>query len=207
MVLKCNICGNDTNKHFSFQLRMIYICDHCGLEFLYPQLTDFEIELLYSANYYESWGIGRSNEGSLKDMKKSTARLRFQLIKENIPNGKLLDVGCAMGFFLEEALKEGFDPYGIELSSYSAGIASEKFGSGKIFQGIIENCHFPDKMFDVIIMLDFLEHVRDPELVLRKASSLLRENGLVLITTPDTGSLTHRIMGKKWLHYKNEHFY
>ena len=100
MEQECKICGSLTNRNFSFLSGRIYKCDHCGVEFLVPQLTDEAISQLYSKTYYKAWGIGQGAESSLALMKKNTAGLRLHLIKKYVTTGKLLDVGCATGFFM-----------------------------------------------------------------------------------------------------------
>ena len=56
-------------------------------------------------------------------------------------------------------------------------------------------------------MSDLLEHVTSPVEILRLASALLRPGGCILITTPNTHSLSHRLMGNRWTHYKVEHLF
>jgi 2-polyprenyl-3-methyl-5-hydroxy-6-metoxy-1,4-benzoquinol methylase len=56
-------------------------------------------------------------------------------------------------------------------------------------------------------MFDLLEHVRDPVLTLKKAESLLKHGGILMITTPDLSRFLRSVMGKKWLHYKLEHLF
>jgi 2-polyprenyl-3-methyl-5-hydroxy-6-metoxy-1,4-benzoquinol methylase len=144
---------------------------------------------------------------------------------------KILDIGCATGYFLEVAQTEGFDPYGIEFSEYSAGIAKKKFGDEKIFKGTLEQLQLTDQSapddhpdfadrpdpadhtgfaehsFQVIAMSDLIEHVRVPAETLTRASALLTDDGVIMIMTPDTGTLSNKVMGRKWTHYKLEHFF
>jgi predicted SAM-dependent methyltransferase len=62
-------------------------------------------------------------------------------------------------------------------------------------------------MFDVIVMSDVLEHVTDPIKTLNKIFALLKDDGVMLIITPEIGSLSHRLMGKRWSNYKAEHLF
>jgi 2-polyprenyl-3-methyl-5-hydroxy-6-metoxy-1,4-benzoquinol methylase len=95
----------------------------------------------------------------------------------------------------------------VEFSEYSSQIAKQKFGNEKIHNGILEDSPFANGFFDAITMCDLIEHVRIPQVVLEKAKSLLTENGVIMISTPDIGSFSHALMGKKWTHYKLEHFF
>jgi 2-polyprenyl-3-methyl-5-hydroxy-6-metoxy-1,4-benzoquinol methylase len=56
-------------------------------------------------------------------------------------------------------------------------------------------------------MSDLIEHVRIPKQTLLKASSLLKDDGVIMIMTPDTKTLSNKLMGKRWMHYKLEHFF
>ena len=138
-------------------------------------------------------------------VKKMTFSKRIQDIRQYVRSGKILDVGTASGFFLEVARDAGFEPFGIELSEYSGAIAARKFGGDHIHIGTLETAPFPAGTFDAIAMSDLLEHVTDPIGVLRVANRLLKPGGYLLIMTPNTHSLSRRVMGKNWTHYKLEH--
>jgi len=64
-----------------------------------------------------------------------------------------------------------------------------------------------EDFFDIITMIDFIEHVGAPMSILVKASRLLRPGGQLVILTPNADSLSRRLMGLRWLHYKVEHLY
>jgi len=69
----------------------------------------------------------------------------MHLIKQYRSTGKVLDIGCATGYFLEVAEEEGFEPFGVEYSAYAAEIAQNKFGVNNIFNGTLEQCNFPER--------------------------------------------------------------
>ncbi len=207
---QCKICNTTNNgiALLTIEGRNVLRCQNCELEWLSPQLNDAEITALYSENYYKAWGIKGSTENSATlNMKKATARLRIALLKKHITSGNMLDVGCANGYFLEAAVEQGFQPYGVELSEYSSGLAKQKFGASNIYHGILETCEFNESFFDAINMADLLEHVKSPEETLNKARQLLKPKGVLIITTPDSGSFSKMVFGKRWPHYKLEHFF
>lgn len=188
--------------------RQILCCLKCGVEFLYPQMNDEELKKLYSGNSYQALGVQDTRDnGSTKKMKIATFRLRLSLIRNYVTTGKVLDVGCATGYFLEAAKEEGFQPYGVELSEYSSQIAKDKLGEENVFCGTLEQCSFPPKMFDVITMSDLIQHVRIPAQTLSKAAGLLKDDGLIMIMMPDTKTVSNNLMGRRWTHYKPEHFF
>jgi SAM-dependent methyltransferase len=184
----------------------VALCRSCEARFLEPQPTEAHLRGLYSKSYYDAWG-SLENSGSIRDMKLSTFNLRLDLIKKYKQRGNVLDVGCATGFFLEAARTAGFTPFGVELSDYSSKIAKRKFGEEAVFEGVLEDWPFTEPRMDVIAMSDLLEHVKDPHSVMEKTRELLKDDGIVVIMTPDTDSLTHRLMKEKWVHYKIEHLF
>lgn len=113
---------------------------------------------------------------------------------------RLLDVGCAYGYFVELAMSAGYDAYGIDPSSHAAGRAKQRL-NGRIQEGTIGSVKFPDMRFDVITLLDVVEHLADPRTDLRRAASLLAGDGRILIATGDTDSLTAKLLGRRWTFY------
>ncbi len=207
--VNCSVCGKPADNVVSaVGGRNVYACGGCGVFFLSPQLSGEELTAMYQESYYRSWGLSgeRENE-AVRRMKTATFGLRLDLIGAYKKSGTILDVGCATGFFLEKAKERGFRPYGVELSPYSCAIARKKLGEERVHLGTLETAPFGEKYFDVINMSDLLEHVRSPRETLRAARRLLKDDGVLVIMTPDTDSLTRRLMGPGWTHYKEEHFF
>lgn len=202
----CEACsGTRFEKRFSKLEHEFFRCLDCGLERIDPQPSDATLAAIYGKHYYDAWGL-HGQEDVVRSLKKSTFRRNLEAIPAP-KRGKLLDCGAATGFLMEVAREIGFDPYGLELSEYGAGEIARQFGKDHVFQGEIEQATWADGTFDVITMYDYLEHVRDPERVLRRARALLAPGGVLSITTPSTGSFTHAVMGRHWSHYKLEHLF
>ena len=210
MTTSCPVCSR--SKPFDVVTRSlrdsrfsVVCCTDCKTSFLDPMPRVEEIRAIYSADYYKAWGMEAGETTEVASMKKMTFAKRIQDIRQHVRSGKILDVGTASGFFLEVARDAGFEPFGIELSEYSGAIAARKFGGDHIHIGTLETAPFPAGTFDAIAMSDLLEHVPDPIEVLRLANRLLKPGGVLLIMTPNTRSLSSRVMGKNWTHYKLEH--
>ena len=211
-VISCPICKSTTievrRPLRGYREYVLHACRDCAVEFVHPQPSDEDLAALYSESYYHAWGLQDPQMGeTVRAMKVATFGLRLDRIREFVPRGTILDVGCATGFFLEAAEAAGFSPHGVELSPYSARLAQERFGTDRIFNGTLEEAPFPPGSFDVIAMSDLLEHVRDPLAVLRTAAGLLKDNGILMVMTPTTDSLTRRVMGARWAQYKLEHLF
>ena len=207
--MKCYICGSESifKKTILFNYPL-YRCNNCTVEFFNPlELKDL-ISKIYNDSYYTPWGMNNEDNFKLiKQMKQATFKLQVDTIRKYKQTGVVLDVGCAMGFFLETAREYGFDPYGVELCEYSANIAKKSLGNEKIYQGRLESCVFPLKYFDIITMTDFLEHVPDPCNSIIKAKELLKDDGIISVMLPNTGSFSKKVMGKTWPNYKLEHLF
>jgi len=98
---------------------------------------------------------------------------------------RLLDIGCAHGFLLDEARKLGYEVYGLEMSEegYRYATVNLKLNDSK---GTLSTVEFEKSSFDVICLVGTIEHMKDPRHELNKIHSLLKDGGLLLITTIDT---------------------
>jgi SAM-dependent methyltransferase len=141
-----------------------------------------------------------------KNIKRSFAR-RFEAIAKFCLNpGKLLDVGCAAGFFLAVARERGWDAHGVEISDFAAAYA-QKSGFD-VFRGGLEEYPPSSGAFDLVTLWDVIEHLRDPREGLQKIHELLKPGGYLVLTTPAVDSWTHRIFRDKWMGFKDvEHLF
>lgn len=115
---------------------------------------------------------------------------------ERVSNGRnIFDVGAATGFFLDRAKERGWTTSGVEVSHF-AGRQAIKRGHD-VHIGVIEDLP-STASFDVVTMWDVLEHVGTLVSTIMSARKLLKPSGVVIINTPDAGSLFARILGKKW---------
>ncbi len=111
------------------------------------------------------------------------------------PKGKLLDVGCAQGLILDQAMEDGYATFGVEPSSRNAEIAAQK--GHVVFNGWLEEfvTNNSDERFDVITCLDVIEHIRDPKTFLLHAVSLMSEDGVIVISTPNYSGVVAKVLG------------
>jgi len=205
----CQVCGGHRLKPLFVKAGYPYqVCGDCGLIRIFPQLTDAELAGIYHQGYYEHWG---GNETVFHQMKSLTfAMLLDQFIMPRVKAGgaRLLDIGAATGILMEQARQRGFDVYGVEAARDGAALIAEKFGRDHIV-----NDYFGEKdlwepgFFEVICMSDLFEHVRDPNVVLNKVWNLLTPAGYLLMTIPDTGSLSRLILRRQWSHFIPEHLF
>ena len=122
-----------------------------------------------------------------------------------------MDVGAASGILMDLAQDWGYQSYGVEAARDGASAIARKFGADHVFNGYFDQFDFSAakfaETFDVVAMIDILEHVRDPNAALRQAYSLLKPEGYLLLCLPNTASWTARLFGKKWNLYVQEHLF
>lgn len=106
--------------------------------------------------------------------------------------GRLLDIGCSAGFFLDEARVAGWDVSGLELSEDTAEIARRKFGL-EVTTGVLGVGLFRAGSFDAVTMWDVIEHVVDPVSTLVEVSRILKDDGVLLMETPNIDGLFPRL--------------
>lgn len=204
--MKCPLCNSpngELSEIYLSDLRKtanIIKCSSCSLVYM-PDLGKSR-KHVYNENY-SVWG--KDSQGELIEEAKKT-HFKYLLSKIPInPKGKsILDLGTGNGYLMEIAKEMGYkDAYGLELSSYAAALAEKKF-PGHIFRCEVGKLN-TKKRFDVITMTDILEHLPNIANDFEVIKKHLKKGGIIVITTPNTGSITKTILGKKWFQYKYEH--
>jgi SAM-dependent methyltransferase len=113
---------------------------------------------------------------------------------------RLLDIGCGSGLLLREMSRLGWEVWGIEPDEAVARSVVRRLGlsSERIFLGGAEFAQFPAESFDLVTMSHVLEHLHDPQLVLRNVHRWLRPHGKLRILVPNVGSLESGMFGRFW---------
>jgi len=210
----CALCGSDRRiVRFKEQPYAVVLCKTCGLTYVTPRLPDSElIPLVYDESY---WRSPAARERGYTDYRKDadlylrTFARRAGLIERyfGMP-GRVLDVGCAAGYFLQVMAADGWDVYGIEPSPAIHATAAEALGAERVHLGSLATAKFPPRSFELITLWDVLEHTPDPLDTLWRVGGLLKPHGKVVIETQNVKSLMARLLGRRWQHYKHaEHLF
>jgi len=117
--------------------------------------------------------------------------------------GKLLDIGCHLGMFLEVAKGAGWDVTGLEPSRWSVEQARSRGLDAR--HGTLDSVHFEDESFDVVTMWDVVEHLSDPLTELKRMHRILRPDGLLAVSTMNVDALFPRLAGRRWPWYMQMH--
>jgi len=176
----CPLCGQakavDLWATRSLQLRR---CTHCELHWALS-LRTVDASSSYDSNYYQ-----RNYLGDESIAQKEFFRKQIQKIGAELSGRHVLDVGFGTGFFLEEALNQGWTVSGIELSESALKIAHTQLGDRAILiSGDLRTAHLTSQTFDLITFWDVLAHVSDPRGYLLRAKELLKPGGVLVIKTP-----------------------
>lgn len=200
MKTNCNICQSSENKklykitNFATNFRIVK-CSNCNFVFINPQPTVQKINGFYNKEYYLGtadyvYEDERTDKKLLQNYKEKVQS--FKKLKEK---GRLLDIGCAFGMFLKTASKY-YDCYGVEISKYASGYAKKQ--KLKIFNGTLKQASYPDNYFDIINMVEVIEHLPDPKETIKEIYRIMKPNGILFIKTSNIDSFYARIKGKNW---------
>ncbi|MDC0296324.1 class I SAM-dependent methyltransferase [Akkermansiaceae bacterium] len=116
----------------------------------------------------------------------------MRLLKKNLTNGKILEIGPGNGSFLGKAIKAGYDVDAVEYSKVLAQEMNKQLGL-KIKSGKFEEQDFNDLKFDAYLSFHVIEHVPDVIAHMKKANDIIRNNGYAFIATPNVASWEQKI--------------
>jgi SAM-dependent methyltransferase len=178
-------------------------CTACGLVQLVPTPTDETLRALYEGDsYFDGDGAGYSQYEDQEAEYLATFREDVRRISEFVPSGRMLEIGCGYGYFLQCALDAGYDAYGIDLSPTAVKWAAVRH-PGRVFCGLLEEVpEIHGQQYDVIFGSHLIEHLTSPGDFLDQAAQLLRPGGLMVLVTPNIKSLLSRVSGKRWVSFK-----
>jgi len=110
-----------------------------------------------------------------------------KLLKKYFANNKkisILDAGCGTGLLDEELKKENFNYQIVGVDSSTEAVNFSRKRGNEIFLSSLEDCPFSAQTFDVILLLDVIEHVPDEKVILTEMERLLKPNGLIIVFVP-----------------------
>jgi len=213
----CNLCqGQDFKLLYTISNLTVVKCRQCNLIFVNPRLKKDTLQEMYESDYFHRKIYDPNSKGFygyvnyLSDKKNiiKTFENVFDHIETYKKEGKVLDVGCAFGFFLDLAREKGWEVTGTELSSNACLYARNELNL-KVHQKTLSEAVLPEGDFDLVTMFDVIEHLPDPMAGLCKINRSLKHDGLLAVTTADADSLLARILGPKLEDVRriNEHLY
>lgn len=181
----------------------IYQCPECGVIFPETSVNSEYYSRYYPHDYYESETKSGFVNRMLSLFSKTVIRFKeFEILKFLSPKGvdkiRILDIGCGSGEFLANINSARFDKYGVEINPQGCEKCKEK--GLNVSSTELKATKFNSDYFDVITMWHVLEHLNNPIDVLLEARRILKAKGVLIISTPDTGSLGFKHGLKNWFH-------
>lgn len=207
--VSCARCGaDDARVRFPLVRSRMVTCRRCGLSYVDPRASPARI-----AARLQEWA-GRDvvdaerlatafDPGNLGHY----ARLLAALERHAAPGrGRLLDVGCSTGAFMQVARAAGWEPEGLEIGAASSAYARDQLGFPVRRESIYD--HAPSgRGHAAVALLEVIEHLERPAEALARIHALLAPGGLLLLTTPNFDSLYRRLFGPRWwvINCEDEH--
>ena len=197
MLLPCPACAKPTDHRTLFVKNgcRILRCTACGLG--RAETAGFDPQRYYTGDYFS--GIhpdGYADYRNTEPVLRREFAHTVEFIRQYRPGGRLLEIGCAYGFFLQEAAPF-YDIQGLEISQEAAAFCRHR--GLPVLTGAADEATFAQLgRFDVIVLLDVIEHLVDPVHTLGLCRRHLADGGVILLTTGDFSSLYARLAGRRW---------
>jgi SAM-dependent methyltransferase len=195
----CLACGSRSSRPLFTTHGYCYVeCTRCRLAHLDPVPEEHEARAIFDDSYFTG-GVSGGYDDYLADeaLHRANAQLRLAILNSLgiVPPRRLLDIGCAHGFFLDEARGSGWCGRGVDVSSAAAAYASRCFGL-HIAEDLAGAAH--GAPYDVVTLFQVLEHVASPLQMLEQAHGELTPTGTLMIETWDRGSVIARLARSQW---------
>lgn len=215
--MPCKICGSLNtakifdagNTHGRYTLDRdsvfeVYRCRDCQAVFVDGIILNNEyFSKYYQRNYYSNEGEAGIANQMIRLFGRMVIGLKESEIVKHLscPNNtklRILDIGCGSGEFLASISSNRFEKYGLEINPEGVARCREK--SIEVFNRDIKDAGFNPGLFDVITMWHVLEHLDKPVDLLLEARRILKSNGVLAISTPNTDSIGFRYGRNNWFH-------
>lgn len=207
MRASCNLCHAevDVSTHLAYVKDGIEIvrCPACELVFRTNVPSRNELTEIYNGSYFhddparpdrKGYADYRADEAA----QRRNARARLRMLEPLVPTtSRILDVGCAAGYFVAEARQLGWDAEGVDVAGEIVDWGRRHI-TDKLLGQTFADSHFSSSSFGAVTMWDYIEHSVDARADLEHAWEILAPTGVVAISTGDIESLVARVSGKRW---------
>ncbi len=191
IIKSCPICYKKNPIIFNHKNDFtIWKCSGCGLLWT-PDVNEDILKDFYSKSYFESQDSTFGYNNYIEDekiLRKNARYILAEFPKFKNYQPKILDIGCAHGFLLDEARKLGWKTQGLEFSAEAVSYAVNKLNLN-VSTGSITQVEFPENNFDIITMMGVIEHLVDSVAAIKKVNKILKPGGYFAITTINTKGL------------------
>lgn len=198
MAVACPVCdGGPARAKLEKDGVSILECPACGLAFWVPE-PGFAPERIYTREYFEGGeDAGYDNYELLAPTLRRTFADRIARLPRPTAGARLLDVGAAYGFAVDEATERGWSAFGLEIS-VDAAARTAALCPGRALVANALRLPFADATFDAVTLWDVLEHLADPRRAAQEVARILRPGGRLVLSTGDVRSAVARVSGARW---------
>jgi 2-polyprenyl-3-methyl-5-hydroxy-6-metoxy-1,4-benzoquinol methylase len=214
----CTICREWNGKILSQKDGIIVIrCNKCGLYYVDSYSTNNQRENILGVNESQIgidylFRIYKDNSSHWDQY----FNKKMEMLEKISTGRRLLDIGCGPGYFVSVACNMGWDAYGLDSSRDDIEFGRQELKLGeRLMSGDIDQLD-ATKPFDVVTLFSVIEHIDDPYQFILKIKKYLKQDGVLLIKTPNQSSLITKIhwflLGLWPMHidshlYNHEHIY
>lgn len=195
--INCPLCSSKNFKKFWVKDGFQYVkCQNCEFVYLNPRLDKQSLFEFYNGPWVKVYNSRKFyNKNEMVEKKNIKDLMEINSI---IKNGKLLEIGCGDGHFLQMARDNyNYEVFGVELDSETSQYARIKRGLINVKTEAFENIKFPENFFDVVYMNDVLEHLQNPFQIIEECQKILKPGGLIVINVPNVDGLIYKFVGEK----------
>jgi 2-polyprenyl-3-methyl-5-hydroxy-6-metoxy-1,4-benzoquinol methylase len=177
-------CFQETGKFLGRIKTTFVICSNCGFMYMNPRPIKKTIDKYYFSNIHASGNVYHDIAQGSRNNQKNENRKRFfsNFIKHK--SGKMLEIGCSDGEFIESLGLNRWENFAVEPSPISAQKARRK--GINVYNGFIENSKYQKECFDIVCCFSVLEHIYDINMFAEKISTLIKPGGLLWVEVPDS---------------------
>ena len=197
---RCPVCDGASDSWLTVRSHSLLRCRRCRHGWLAGAADPEGLAAVYDADYFEGDQDGYPDYLGTEPVHRRRARVSLDALGAlAVPPGRLLDVGCAAGFLLDEARKRGWQVAGAEPSRAMREHARRRLGEDAVVPHGCAHLTRPLRPFDAVTLIQVLEHAPGPPREsLSRIAGQLRPGGVLLLETWDADSWTARAAGRHW---------
>jgi SAM-dependent methyltransferase len=198
---ECDLCGaREARLKHRVDGFHIVRCVRCDLTYVAEKVEPAFLKQYYGQAYYTgAQPKGYADYIGQRESRKRHFRSLIPSIQRHLTGScpRVVDVGCAAGFFLEVVRERGWNGLGVEVSGFAAEYARSRLGLDVIV-GTLAEAALPEASVDLVTLWDVVEHLPSPRDVLGEARRVLRPGGMLCVSTGDISGFTARFYGARW---------
>jgi SAM-dependent methyltransferase len=203
-LLRCNLCGSPSYTILFeagvAQINRIVKCNDCELLYANPRLSGADVDQIKT--YDPEWVLEHATTTYQWRIAKEALQVRDyrstrKVLAQQFPRrGRLIEIGCGMGYLLNYFREDGWDTLGVEPNGGLCAYARRQFGL-KTIANTIDEARLESNSVDVVTMFHVIEHVPDPMAVFSEVYRILAPRGYMVVETPRYDTLMFWLLGRR----------